>query len=299
MLHRLVVYGLLVMALIFTAEMSLQDKLRPQREEQWIEIVFDKTPYTPYQDEYEKMLYPTVRISSPTGIGSGVVIQTKELKNQETEEPISSSFRSSVLQLYVLTAAHVVDKQSIVDIELYDSRVITASVVITDTTKDLALLCALCDLCGKGIYSARLAPKDYTPYLFSPVWAVGCSLGLKPRPSYGHITKSNESKKSNESQKSDSKDSKNSSDSIDFWEISAPVLPGNSGGPVYDARTFEVIGIAVWVKVYQYQLVTTMAGIVPIQQVYKFIESIEFMESNSKNPKNSTNSNNFLDKSNR
>ncbi|MDI6788800.1 MAG: hypothetical protein QME51_10555, partial [Planctomycetota bacterium] len=30
--------------------------------------------YHPYRTEYERMLYPTVRISSPAGTGSGVVI---------------------------------------------------------------------------------------------------------------------------------------------------------------------------------------------------------------------------------
>ena len=137
------------------------------------EIVLVTVPQTeqvrnPYQTEYEQMLYPTVRIIAGYSTGSGVIIETKELKNGETKEPITSSFSSSVLQFYVLTAAHVVEDRSVVNIELYDSTVITASVVITDTTKDLALLCALCDFVVKP-YSATLAPRDYTPYIFTPV----------------------------------------------------------------------------------------------------------------------------------
>jgi len=198
------------------------------------------TQINPYQKEYEKMLYPTVRITTPSGTGSGVIFNRKDAKRT----------------IYILTAAHVVGNESKVTIELYPEEMkIDGSVVITDTEKDLALISVLCDFAVKP---ARLAPLDYTPYLFTPVWAVGCSLGLPPRPSYGHLC----------------------AFAVDNWEISAPVLPGNSGGPVYDARTFEVIGIAVWVKVYQYQLVTTMAGIVPIQQVWKFIE--EYQKSNSK-----------------
>jgi S1-C subfamily serine protease len=199
-------------------------------------IVLGKASYTPYQDEYEKMLYPTVRISSPAGTGSGVIFNHKDTKDTKNT-------------IYILTACHVVDKQSVVNVELYDSTVITASVVITDTTKDLALLCALCDSVVKT-YSAKLAPKDYTPYIFTPIYTVGCSLGLLPRPSNGIITVVDK----------------------DHWEVSSPVLPGNSGGPVFDGRTYEVIGIAVWVKVYQYQLVTTMAGIVPINQIYEFLQ---------------------------
>jgi len=233
-------------------------------------IVLGKTPYRPYQDEYEKMLYPTVRITSSSGTGSGVVISYKlQVKSYESK-PETCNLQP---ETFILTAAHVVDNQSVVDIELYDSTVITASVVVTDTVKDLALLRitnppqspskspqppfakgekgGLERLNKWGFYNATLAPKDYTPYIFTPIYTVGCSLGLAPRPSQGIISVIGK----------------------DNWEVTSPVLPGNSGGPVYDARTFEVIGIAVWVKVYQYQLVTTMAGIVPIQEIYKFLDN--------------------------
>ena len=198
-----------------------------------IEIVIvkapNKEPRNPYQEEYEKLLYPTVRISSSCGVGSGVVI--------------------SSTQIYILTAAHVVEDQSIVDIELFDLTSITATVVITDTVRDLALLKPT----GLISYSAQLAPRNYTPYIFTPVYTVGCSLGLTPRPSQGII----------------------SVVAKDHWEVSSPILPGNSGGPVYDARTYEVIGIAVWVKTYQGQLITTMAGIITIQDIYTFLDQVK------------------------
>ncbi|MFH1226682.1 MAG: S1C family serine protease, partial [Planctomycetota bacterium] len=133
---------------------------------------------------------------------------------------------------------------------------IEATVLVTDTIKDLALI----KPSKKLSYSAILAPKDYTPYLFSPVYAVGCSLGLKVRPSYGIISVIEDS----------------------YWGISAPILPGNSGGPVYDSKTFEVIGIAVWVNVHNGQLITTMAGIVPIQTIYEFLNSHRGTETSKK-----------------
>ncbi|MFH1230858.1 MAG: serine protease [Planctomycetota bacterium] len=232
---------LLVLVLIFATETP-----SAQREEKGIEIVFkaqDKQA-NPYQEEYEKLLYPTVRISSPAGTGSGVVISHRDTEVTETD-------------IYVLTAAHVVENESKVQVEFFYQVItkIEATVIITDTAKDLALLSVLCGSVAK----AKLAPKDYTYYLFNPVYAVGCSLGLSPRPSSGIITAINLR-------------TEGLRKSASHIEISAPVLPGNSGGPVYDTRTYEVIGIAVWVKVYQYQLVTTMAGIVPINEIYKFLE---------------------------
>lgn len=222
------------------------------REETEIEII--KAPriaqINPYQTEYEKLLYPTVRITAGWSTGTGVIISNTNDTNKD-----------EWTRIVILTAAHVVGDETTVNIELYNSTVITAAVVITDTVKDLALIRVICgirDIRVKDIYSARLAPRDYTPYLFTPVWAVGCSLGLKPRPSYGHITSIEDS-------------TLNAPRSTLHWEVSCPILPGNSGGPVYDARTYEVIGIAVWVKVYNGQLVTTMAGVVPINQIHEFL----------------------------
>ena len=150
--------------------------------------------------------------------------------------------------------------------------------MITDTIKDLALLSiehrvnSLEDAENSKpyakrstLYVARLAPTNYKPYLFTPVWAVGCSLGLKPRPSFGHITSIEDS-------------TLHAIRSTLHWEVSCPILPGNSGGPVYDGRTYEVIGIAVWVKVYNGQLVTTMAGVVPITEIYEFMEGYKRLQ---------------------
>ena len=201
------------------------------------EIVIVKAPSQPrhpYQDEYEKMLYPTVRITAGYSTGSGVIIATTD-EHRYTQ---------------IITAAHVVENQSVVDIELYDSSVITGTVVITDTGKDLALIRTQINADFR-IYGANLAHQGYTPYIFTPVYTVGCSLGLEPRPSQGIISVIGKYN----------------------WEVTSPVLPGNSGGPVYDGRTYEVIGIAVWVKVCQGQLVTTMAGIVPINEIYEFLDS--------------------------
>ena len=208
----------------FTTKTSLQDKRRTQSEILVIDLS-KKLPANPYEEEYQKLLYPTVRIKTLLSTGSGVVIGD-----------------------YIISASHVVSNESIITIESFfpDHFEIEAVVLVTDTIKDLALIKPL----QKLPYSAQLAPRDYKPYLFAPVWTVGCSLGLPPRPSYGHLC----------------------AFAVNNWEISAPILPGNSGGPVFNARTYEVTGIAVWVHTYKNQLITTMVGVVPINQIYEFLE---------------------------
>ena len=203
-----------------------------------------KLPSNPYQEEYEQMLWPTVRIKTPFSTGSGVIFTAKNAKDAQN--------------IYILSAAHVVGDNSEVTVEIFTAKSaenaeIEATVLITDTNKDLALLATNTHELTR-IYSARLAPSDYKYYLFTPVWTVGCSLGLNPRPSFGHFTSC-------------------SFVSIRGYEISAPILPGNSGGPVFDANTYEVIGIAIWVQTYQGQLITTMAGVVPITEIYEFLNS--------------------------
>jgi S1-C subfamily serine protease len=223
--------------------------------------------YNPYQKLYDEMLYPTVRIESEDGVGSGVII------NLECIDHVNAATTRSLHSIFILTAAHVVGNNTSVTVTIYSENVITsipASVVITDTYKDLALLAT--DTHGiTRTYSAKLAGKNYIPYLFTPVYTVGCSLGLDPRPSSGIITNITEERK-NEGTEKPVLPFLSSSVSPSYWEVSAPILPGNSGGPVFSADTHEVIGIAVWVKVYHNQLITTMAGVVPIQTVYEFLD---------------------------
>lgn len=220
--HRLILIPVIALCVIGLALANRRDA-----EVAEITIVdFSKKPSAnPYQELYEKLLYPTVRIKTGYSTGSGVIIKD-----------------------YILTAAHVVGDYTEVEVEVFNEVTplsLSAFVVITDTAKDLALIKP-----SRALpYRAQLAPKSYTPYIFTPVYTVGCSLGLTPRPSAGIVSVINN----------------------DYWEVTSPILPGNSGGPVFDGRTYEVIGIAVWVKTYQGQLITTMAGIVPIQSIHEFL----------------------------
>ena len=200
----------------------------------------------PYQSLYEEVLAPVVKITSKAGTGSGVIIATTDYTDEHR-----------LTQVYILTAAHVVGDENEVQVIYYSYRrdaefaeIIKATVVITDTIKDLALL----KYSSKHkLPCAKLASRDYKPYLFTPVYAVGCSLGYDPRPSEGIL-------------------SALCASAVDYWEISSPILPGNSGGGVFLKDTHELIGITVWVRTYRSQLVTTMAGVVPLQDIYSFLD---------------------------
>ena len=220
----------------------------------------------PYQQLYEDMLYPSVRITTDDGIGSGVIISYHgDTENTEN--------------IYILTAAHVVGDEALVSVELFDSaKTLPAFVVATDTGKDLALL-----RCASGVlshasktqdprlttpwrYTAKLAPRDYVPYIFTPVWVIGCSLGYSPRPTAGEITRA-----SGVMRNASGAQTQDARPTTQYWEISAPIWPGNSGGGVFLKDTHELIGIAVWVKVCQGQLASTMGGIVPLPDIYEFL----------------------------
>jgi S1-C subfamily serine protease len=240
----------------------------------------------PYQQLYEDLLYPSVRIETENGIGSGVVIASREHRAKSVES-LNALSPTLYAEIYILTAAHVVGDYTVVTVTFYTPLnplllegtcqrksplekgrgvlSLGASVVLTDTVKDLALIKIITD--KPYPYAAKLALRNYVPYIFTPVWVVGCSLGLPPRPSEGIITSIEQRAKSEEYSKP------YALRSTLYWEISAPIWPGNSGGGVFLKDTHELIGIAVWVKVYRGQLVSTMAGVVPLQAIYEFLHS--------------------------
>jgi S1-C subfamily serine protease len=227
----------------------------------------NRTPVNPYQQLYDDLLYPSVRITTDEGIGSGVIIYHKDTKDTK--------------EIYILTAGHVVGNEALVSVELFGStESLPAFVVATDTGKDLALLKIAINPPAspfakgglRGIFPAKLASRNYVPYIFTPIWVVGCSLGLSPRPTEGCITAITHHK--------DTEDTKNSLCSLClsgesyYWEMNAPIWPGNSGGGVFLKDTHELIGIAVWVKICQGQLASTVGGIVPLQTIYEFLERL-------------------------
>ena len=144
----------------------------------------------PYQALYDDLLYPSVRITTDEGIGSGVIIA-----NEQVAISNEQCLLLNAQYVYILTAGHVVGNEALVNVELFGStESLPAFVVATDTDKDLALLRIDNSSFITYHYYARLAPRNYVPYIFTPVWVIGCSLGYPARPTSGEITSVNESR---------------------------------------------------------------------------------------------------------
>ncbi|MDP3772292.1 MAG: trypsin-like peptidase domain-containing protein [bacterium] len=122
---------------------------------------------------------------------------------------------------YVLTNAHVVQGASSAKIKLSDNRSFSASVVGRDEVIDLAIL----KIIGSNFSKVELGNSDSVAQ-GDNVFALGYPFGLEGDVSF---------KEGTISRKIDSEDTT-------YFETSAEIHPGNSGGPLVN-KDGEVIGI--------------------------------------------------------
>jgi S1-C subfamily serine protease len=138
---------------------------------------------------------------------------------------------------YVITAAHVVltPKGTVADnlevevvIPEHNTRAwVSATVVCVDKDMDMAILAVDVDVIGQ----AKIAQKD-DMNVGDAIAIVGCPSGTFPTVTFGFLA-SKEFEIYAERQ----------GDLL--WQGSATIYPGNSGGPVFNPNTGEIIGIAV------------------------------------------------------
>lgn len=125
---------------------------------------------------------------------------------------------------YLLTTAHVVQSGRRVEVTLADGRVLPARVVGTDRKINLALL----KIEGKKFPYLKLG-RSRDIKVGSWAIAIGNPFGLTASPSWGIISGRNRS-------------GLGIAPYEDMLQITAPINPGDSGGPLLDSRG-EVIGI--------------------------------------------------------
>jgi len=224
---------------------------------------------------HERILYPTVRVTTRRAGGSGTLLWSKQKENGAYEN-------------YVLTNWHViegaidisnewdpiakedkkVEKRSTVSVEFFQYRNLSepvgslkvkADIVAWDEDEDLALL-KLRDEMRKE-YIATLIPRDKIDdiHLFDGVYAVGAGLGHDPFPTRGMITS-----KVDEIQRKS------------FWLSSANTIFGTSGGGLYLSDSLEFIGVPSRVAVafigFSAIVANYMGFFIPPARVYDFVE---------------------------
>jgi len=179
------------------------------------------------QSHVNQLIERTWRISNPVeqSVGSAVAI------------------RQTDGQLVLLTAAHVVGKATTVTIERFTRESYPraaaryrASVAVTDSLKDLAVLTATVLI---KVPTLAICPASSTPTQKVPVMWCGCPRGSHPTATTARLTKTHRCL----IPRYDSNGTRKLYKGGRRWEISGAPIPGQSGGPLIAADTGYLIGI--------------------------------------------------------
>ena len=232
------------------------------------------------EELYDAVLLPSVRIKTKGNVGGGIIIYSQPYIQDELFGNTQDKY-----QTYVLTAYHVVKgmlcdtlkqldeeidkaikdkKLPEITIDVYRQDFSTldefkAEIVAFDEAKDLAILYLKTTRQFKQV--ARFIPKSKISQVkvFSRVYAVGCPLGYEPLPTGGEVaslTKQMNGEK--------------------FWVMNAPTIFGNSGGGIFLADTYELIGISSMVCVYNQVIptpITHLGLMVPADNILNWLDN--------------------------
>ena len=135
---------------------------------------------------------------------------------------------------YILTNRHVILDGAEIKVTLSDGRRVPAQVVGTDALTDLALL----KVQAEGLMPIAWGDSERCR-VGSPVWAVGSPFGLDRTVTFGILSGKHRKVRA-------------STQYQDFMQSDVAVNPGNSGGPLVDARgTLVGINTAIVGDTYQ------------------------------------------------
>lgn len=229
---------------------------------------------------HEKALYPTIRVRTEKGQGSGTILYCGDRTEPDEDGELGFS-------TYALTNHHVVasairvektfdplagkyvtrDYRERVQVEVFDYK--NRSTITARTTaeaeimayhekRDLALLRLVTN--QRFPYVASLLPADEarTVHMFDKLFLIGCGLGQPPFPTDGMLT---------------GKDVQ--IDHYGYWQTSAPSIFGNSGGAVFLARTLQLMGVPSRIStnggMFSRDAITHIGFFCPPQEITKFI----------------------------
>ncbi|TWU59432.1 putative serine protease HtrA [Rubripirellula tenax] len=160
---------------------------------------------------------------------------------------------------YLLTNRHVIADGEDITVTLSDGRRVTAVVLGTDPLTDLALL---------KVATNRLIPIAWGDSdrckVGSPVWAVGSPFGLDRTVTFGILSGKHRMVRA-------------STQYQDFMQSDVAVNPGNSGGPLVDARG-ALVGINTAIVGDTYQGVSFSIPSNVVRQVYDRLKAFGKVE---------------------
>ncbi|WP_203329151.1 S1C family serine protease [Candidatus Laterigemmans baculatus] len=125
---------------------------------------------------------------------------------------------------YILTNNHVIAGGDVITVGLSDGRRMSAEVLGSDPLTDVALL----RVAATGLMPIEWGDSDQVE-VGTPVWAVGSPFGLDRTVTFGILSGKHRAAKAGTTYQ-------------DFMQSDVAVNPGNSGGPLVDARG-RLIGI--------------------------------------------------------
>jgi S1-C subfamily serine protease len=215
------------------------------------------------------MIYPTVQLRGNGTVGSGVIIYSEV-------QPEASPEGRELYSTFLLTAYHVVlevlgermDSGTLNEVHVLlegqsdTSQVFGAKLVLFDRPRDLALL--RINSARKFRHVAELVGMDdfRSIDVFARAYAVGCPLGNRPLPTIGEI----------------SSKQKAVGDQV-FWMLSAPTFYGNSGGGIYLADGYKLIGVSSMIYTYgktHPAVVPHMGLFVPMDTIRRWLDAEGF-----------------------
>ena len=208
---------------------------------------------------WDELVGPVVQLAGDATVGSGVLLASRPSED-------------GGWLTYLLTSWHVVrdiygstDRVHLpITAKIYrpdgTTRFETAHMVDYDVGLDVALLTL--DTREHQPYGARLASRERVRAVatFEDIYAVGCPLGNDPIPTPGEIAASSHDVEGGH-----------------YWMISAPTYIGNSGGGIFDARSYELLGI--FSKIYTHgstrtTIVPHMGLATPLSVVYDWLDRV-------------------------
>ncbi len=149
-----------------------------------------------------------------SGLGSGVLIDD---------------------QGYIVTAAHVVQTADLVEVEFADGSLVTAAIISSDPSSDLALLKA--DRMPDDARPATLGDSDEVR-VGEEVFIVGAPYGLDGTLTVGHISARHDGDEAGVFGMG--------ATDVELFQTDAAINQGNSGGPMFDMDG-NVVGIVSYI----------------------------------------------------